>query len=108
MDRMVELTKEGQLSPVAWVVYELMRRKFNGSNWDNISLTHSEVEGMFSSKTFVKAKIELWKAGIIKIVRQGRGQKVCSIFDISNNIAPLTGMNLNRDKFNKRKHTKQD
>jgi len=107
IDRMVELTKEGKLSPSAWVVYDLMRRKFNGNNWDDISLTHSEVEGIVSGKTFVKAKLELWKTGIIKVIRWGKGQKICSLFDLSNDIAPLTGMNTHRDRFKKKRDPEQ-
>jgi len=72
------------LSPNAVRAYLLMRRKFNGKNYDNISLTYSEVKPYMSTATYKKSLNELQEKKILTVIRAGGLFNRCSIFSIKN------------------------
>lgn len=72
------------LSGNAVRVYLLMRRKFNGKNFNDISLTYSEMKPYMTTATFKKVLEELKGKKIITVIRQGGLFNRCSIFSIKN------------------------
>lgn len=66
-------------------VYVLNRfyAKFNGYNRTNLSLTYNEVKDKMSGRLFTAALWELMGFGFIDRIREGRLQRECSIFRLS-------------------------
>ena len=86
-----------RLSCYAESCYCAIRKKFNGKNWNNLSLTYAEMSHKMSSATFSKAMLELVAYGFLRIIRWGRLYGKCSIYalydkwnDISHSPQKLT------------------
>lgn len=67
-------------------VYVLNRfyAKFDGYNHDNLSLTYGEMKDKMSNRLFSTALWELMGLGFIDRVREGRLERECSIYRLSN------------------------
>lgn len=73
-----------RLSRNAVYVLDRLYAKFNGYNHDDLSLTYNEMRGKMSGRLFTTSKWELMGFGFIDIVRQGRLERECSIYRLSN------------------------
>jgi len=72
-----------KLSANAIKVFIQLKRKRNGNNDRNLSLTYNEMHGQLSSATLRKCLVELVEKGFIDMVRQGGMMKQCNIFGLS-------------------------
>lgn len=70
------------LSPSSVKAYFFLRRKFNGSNADDLSLTYQEMKPYMAANTLNRAFKELVGKQIISIVRPGGLFARCSIYSI--------------------------
>jgi DNA-binding MarR family transcriptional regulator len=78
------------LTPTAFRIYMEFKRKYNGKNQDDLSLTYAELKKKFgfSSATCCKAFKELEQHGLIDTrvhggLRSGIGTRQCNIFGLS-------------------------
>jgi len=82
--RMLNSEAWKQLSPYAEACYLATKKKYNGKNWNNLSLTYSEMKHKMSNATFSKAMTELVAYGFLKVIRWGRLYGKCSIYALYN------------------------
>ena len=73
-----------RLSRNAVYVLDRFYAKFNGYNRDDLSLTYPEMKNKMSGRLFTISLWELIGFGFIDIVRQGRLERECSIYRLSN------------------------
>lgn len=73
-----------KLSPYAETCYWAIKKKYNGKNWNNLSLTYKEMKHKMSNATFSKAMLELVAYGFLKVVRWGHLYGKCSIYALYN------------------------
>lgn len=106
--RMMDSEAWKKLSPYAEACYLAIKKKYNGKNWNNLSLTYSEMKHKMSSATLSKAMTELVAFGFLKVVRWGRLYGKCSIYalynkwnDISHVPEKLNRINTTIDRLEK-------
>ena len=73
-----------RLSRNAAYVLDRLYAKFNGYNRDDLSLTYQEMKNKMSGRLFTTSLWELIGFGFIDRVRQGRLERECSIYRLSN------------------------
>lgn len=73
-----------RLSRNAVYVLDRLYAKFNGYNRDDLSLTYKEMLEKMSKRLFTTALWELMGFGFIDRVREGRLERECSIYRLSN------------------------
>ena len=71
------------LSCYARTVYTEIRRRYNGKNDKNLSLTYKEAEKIMNRHTYSKALKELVNHGLIDIIRSGGLYRKSNIFGLS-------------------------
>lgn len=71
------------LSPAAVWSYIELRRKYNGMNNGDLSLTFKEVSWQLAPGTYAKALRELQRAGLIAVTQHGGLYKGCSLYRLS-------------------------
>ena len=71
------------LSCYARAVYIEIKRKYNGSNKDNLSYTYREGIKIMARNRFAKALKELVNNGLIDIIRSGGLYRKSNIFGLS-------------------------
>ncbi len=73
-----------RLSRNAVYVLDRFYEKFNGYNRNDLSLTYLEMKNKMSGRLFTTSLWELIGFGFIHKVRQGRLERECSIYKLSN------------------------
>lgn len=82
--RMMDSEAWQRLSCYAESCYCAIKKKYNGKNWNNLSLTYKEMKHKMSNTTFSKAMLELVAYGFLKVVRWGYLYGKCSIYALYN------------------------
>jgi hypothetical protein len=71
------------LSPTSvWVLLKFYE-KFNGLNRNNLSFTYDEASSTISERVYNRSLWELRAFGFLDVVRQGRLERICTIFALS-------------------------
>lgn len=82
-NKMIDSEAWKGLSCYARAVYIEIRRKYNGSNKDNLSYTYREGIKIMARNRFSKALKELVNNGLIDIIRSGGLYRKNNIFGLS-------------------------
>lgn len=82
-NKMIDSKAWQELSCYARAVYIEIRRRYNGSNEDNLSYTYREASKIMHIDTFAKALKELVNNGLIDIIRSGGLYRKSNIFGLS-------------------------
>lgn len=92
------------LSSNAKVVYQEMKRKYNGSNENDISLTYREAKEhlRMDSRAFTKAIDNLLECGFIKLIHQGWHKADPTIYGFSSEWQKYGTSEMNASKRVKR------
>ena len=82
-NKMIDSEAWQGLSCYARAIYIEIRRRYNGSNEDNLSYTYREASKIMYKRTFTKALKELVSNGLIDIIRSGGLYRKSNIFGLS-------------------------
>ena len=82
-NKMIDSEAWQGLSCYARAVYIEIKRKYNGSNKDNLSYTYREAGKLMQRRTFTKALRELVNNGLIDVIRSGGLYRKSNIFGLS-------------------------
>ena len=82
-NKMIDSKAWQGLSCYAVRVYIEIKRRYNGSNKDNLSYTYREAGKLMQRRTFTKALRELVNNGLIDVIRSGGLYRKSNIFGLS-------------------------
>ncbi|GEM_PF-1235323 len=75
-------------------VYLKIRRKFNGHNQNDLSLTYKEGKKIVNHRQFIKAIDQLIKFGFVELLNQGWTTRKPNIYKLSNMWESFNGKNF--------------